>query len=199
MFITGKSLEEVKTYAGRVDAQVDSIDADVLRYAIKKWGPSGFAASYTLQQQDNFLRDKSSWEDWKRWRDLWKAKKADVDDSWYGSDDRYTEVEKFDLESKAWRKVWNDRGYYLGAPTTVEIVKDKEGNEKLSHPDVPLGTTAIDWSTVLLASVFVAGVGAGSYVYFKKKKDNRRPSMAMAELSPSAMRELAIIRSTRRS
>lgn len=198
MFTTGKSLDEVKTYANRVDAQVESIHQDVLRYATKKWGTDGFAASYTLKDQDNFLRDKSAWESWKRWRDTWKTKKADVDGSWFGSDDRYAEVEKFDLEGKAWRKTWNDRGYYLGAPTTVEVTVDKEGKEILSHPDVPFGTMNLDWSSILLASVVVAGVGAGSYVYFKKKKQASM-SRAMAELSPAARRELAIYQLTGRS
>jgi len=196
MFVTGKSLDEVKTYAGRVDAQVDSIHDDVLRYAIKKWGPSGFAATYTLKQQDDFLRDKSSWESWKKWRDLWKAKKAEVDDSWFGSDDRYAEVEKFDLEAKAWRKTWNDRGYYLGAPTTVEVTVDKEGKEVLSHPDVPaLGMPNL--TNVLIASVVVAGLGVGSYAFFKKRRQVQT-SKAMAELTPSARNELAIYQFTRR-
>lgn len=184
MFTTGKSLEEVKTYAERVDAQVNSIDADVLRFAKKKWGPDGFAASYTAAQRESFLRDKSSWEGWKRWRDLWKAKKADIDSSWYGSDDRYAEIEKFDVEAKAWRKKWNDLGYYLGAPTTAEVKKDAEGKDLISHPDVPGGD--MDMMNVALISLTVAALGLGSYAFFKKRKKTRLASNAMAEMNSVA-------------
>ena len=183
MFETGKSIDEVKTYANRVDAQVNAIHDDVFRQAKLKWGPDGFAATVTSKQIGNFTRDKSSWEDWKRWRDLWKAKKADVDDSWFGSDDRYTEIEKFDVEAKAWRKKWDDLGYYLGAPTTAEVQKTKDGGEKVVHPDVePPGPKGLSMGNILLimGGAVVLGGGVGYYMK-KQRKTSSMPSASFSE------------------
>lgn len=120
MHSTGKDIEDVKAYANSVDSSVDRIQGDIIRLATAKWGPGLFASSVATQKQADAIRsERAMYAEWTKWRDAWKVKKAEVDSSWIGTDDRYNEIGAYENAANAWGKKWRD--LYAAYPTAASV------------------------------------------------------------------------------
>lgn len=161
---------DVRLYAGRVDAQVTSLDRDLKAYLGSKWGPfsEGMPKAPT---NDKETADKSAdivfYYDWANFRDAWYAVKADIDNTSLIilSANKYREIEKYDVDTKAWRQKLTAKGVSVNAPATTDpgtvpgviapTNPDAPGHEPGTVGGINVGKVGMD----ILKIGAIAGIG----------------------------------------
>lgn len=112
---------DVRNYAARVESEVASLEADILAWGIRKWGPQGFASSVSFQQLDEFKRDKNFWNQFRRFRARWDELRDDIVNgvAWIaspGTSGRWDEVREYETEEIGWRQQFS----FLSIPKVPE-------------------------------------------------------------------------------
>ncbi len=145
---------DVRNYANRVNAQVVSLEADILNHAKRLYGPQGFAASITSAQLAKFQSDKAFYQSWSEFRRAWEAFKADIDASSFIvlSANKYREVEKYDTDVRAWRERFKAQGIQPTAPPTTQpgTVPGVTNPTNPAAPPAPKDPNAFNWNNALL-------------------------------------------------
>lgn len=144
---------DVRNYANRVNAQVVSLEADIMNAARKKYGPEVFSASVTLAQLPQFQKDKAFYQSWSAFRKSWEAFKSDLDDSSFIilSANKYREVEKYDTDVRAWRERFKAQGIVPTAPPTTQpgTIPGVTPPTNPAAPPPPKDPNAFNWNGLL--------------------------------------------------
>ncbi len=162
---------DVREYAKKVDAQVNSLERDIMAYIITKWGPNGLSATVTADKLEDKKADYVFYHDWSDFRDSWKAMKQDIDDSYFIvlSANKYREVEKYDVDVKAWREKFAEKGIKVNAPplTTGGTIPGVTAPTNPAAPGYEPGTVGgfnlSKIGTDLLKIGAIAGIGLIAY------------------------------------
>lgn len=132
---------QVRTYASRVDAQIESLQSDLLRSKIALTDPA-FASSWA-----------SFYVGWKKYKD-------DIDNSSFiiMSANAYRDVEKYDVDAQAWRKQFEARNVPLSAPPLTQGAAIP-GITAPTNPNVETTSLAGEVAGGLVKSLLVVGAG----------------------------------------
>lgn len=152
---------DVRLYAVRVDGQIESMHRDLMAALLKKWGPNGLSAATTSDAERQAQRDDKAFFD--AWRDFyvgWKKVKTDIDETAFIilSANKYREVQKYDVDSQAWRKRFEERKVVLSSPPLTQGGA-VPGITAPSNPEVETSSIASGLASGLLKAGLVAGVG----------------------------------------
>jgi hypothetical protein len=167
---------DVRLYAGRVDAQITGLDNDLRASFRAKYGPSGLGGTAVdnaaLAEQKS---DKAFYDSWSPFLLAWQQTKRDIDESFFIvlSANKYREVEKYDVDSQAWRARIAKRGVHLNTPPLTQGGAIP-GITAPQNPDVPqqeslAGAIVGD----LVRASLIAGAGYLAFQFISKKIKER--------------------------
>jgi hypothetical protein len=114
---------DVRLYAGRVDSQIAGLDNDLRASFRAKYGPSELGGTAVdnaaLAEQKS---DKAFYDSWSPFLLAWQQAKRDIDASFFIvlSANKYREVQKYDVDSQAWRAKFAERGVHLNTPSLTQ-------------------------------------------------------------------------------
>lgn len=113
--------DDVTNCVNRTDAQIQSLDKDMMDYGVSQYGPDGYASSISADKLAKFLDDKKFYQDWLAFKASWDefATAWRASPSSVLSADKYRDCQKFDAEQKAWQDRFTKRGGKVTAPKTV--------------------------------------------------------------------------------
>src|SRR5512135_2393070 len=166
---------DVRLYAGRVDAKVQGLNADVRAYLTGKYGSASVSSGASA---DDIAMSTS----WNAFYDNWNATKKAIDDSWFivMSANKYREVEKYDIDAGAWQVKLAAAGVSIHSPVLTQGGA-VPGVTAPTNPDAPQRESlagAIVSDAVKIG--LVAGAGYLLFTFAKKKIEDgsfKMPSM----------------------
>ena len=109
---------DVRQYVIRLNAQIEGLNADFKAFLVRRWGQGGLPATAPTGYDAELSKDRQMLSSWTVFYDAWKAYKKDIEDTWFIvlSANKYREVEKWDIDTQAWRTRMLERGIYLSTP-----------------------------------------------------------------------------------
>lgn len=99
-----------------LNISIKEVENKVLKSAVQKYGPEGFASSVTKAQLTAFQADKKLYNSFRSWKDNWEV----ISDAW---DFRYTGedvVTKYEKELVEWKDRFAKAGLFGDAKTPVK-------------------------------------------------------------------------------